>query len=209
MLSLIIRIIWCYSVDYYIEQETDGSLRRGDWRRLSEGAVYKGAALVGETDSWWSSLQSQKQGQGRVCPHQPIAWGARRERGYQSQKRAQPSGVGRLAETRAEKGTDVSLGLAWREPRQTFLSGHSQEFCGFPCLYPRKPPWSDPGQRAGWRGQRVDSEGKQRISCTPERCVRLDLCKRKSSRPSFSANLASAPSLPHYLLLCFLLVAPS
>lgn len=124
-------------------------------------------------------------------------------------KESSAVGVGRLAETGAEKGTDVSPGLAWRDPRQTFLSGHSQEFCGFPCLYPRKPPWSDPGQRAGWRGQRVDSQGKQRISFTPERCVRPDLCKRKSSRPSFSANLASAPSLPHYLLLCFLLVAPS
>lgn len=50
-MSLIIRIIRSYSGDYYIEQETDGSLRRDDWRRLSEGAVYKGAALVRETDS--------------------------------------------------------------------------------------------------------------------------------------------------------------
>ena len=72
-----------------------------------------------------------------------------------------------------------------------------------------------PGQRAGWEGQRVVLEGKQSLS-TAERYVKPDLCKRKSNRPSFSANLASASSLPHlrveigwpHLLYCCLCVAP-
>lgn len=69
-------------------------------------------------------------------------------------KESSAVGLGHLAETGAEKGTDVSLGLAWREPRQTSLSGHSQEFCGFPCLYPHKPPWSDS------QGREQDDEGR-------------------------------------------------
>ena len=66
-------------------------------------------------------------------------------------------GLGHPAETGAEESTHVSLGLAWREPRQTSLSGHSQEVCGFPCLYPSKPPWSDS------QGRELDDKGRELI----------------------------------------------
>lgn len=66
-------------------------------------------------------------------------------------------GLGRPAETGAEKSTHVSPGLAWREPRQTSLSGHSQEVCDVPRLYPCKPPWSDS------QGREQNDKGRELI----------------------------------------------
>lgn len=82
-------------------------------------------------------------GAGQGAPSPSHGLGGKGRAWLSKPKESSAVGLGRLAETGAEKSTDVSPGLAWREPRQTSLSGHSQEFCAFPCLYPHKPPCSD------------------------------------------------------------------
>lgn len=75
-------------------------------------------------------------GAGQGAPSPSHGLGGKGRAWLSKPKESSAVGLGRLAETGAEKSTDVSPGLAWREPRQTSLSGHS----GILCLPLSLPP---------------------------------------------------------------------
>lgn len=136
------------------------------------------------------------------------------ERGGPKLKESSAVGEGHLAETRTENSS--GLALVWRGGslgEEGRLSCCANKFCRFPSPRPYKLHGETPRAKSRVRRQRVDLQGKWRISHTAERSLKPG----KSNRPFFSANFMSAPLLPHlpteigwpYLLLYCLSVAPS
>lgn len=129
--------------------------QKGWLKRLSKAAVYKGAALVRETDMWCPLLQSRKQGWVRGHHHHPMAGEARGESSYQNQKRAQLQD--RAVRQKLEQRKAVVFPQVWHrgDPGRPLCLAALRNPAGSPLHTPANLPGQTP--RAESRVRRAES----------------------------------------------------